>query len=150
MQNKTIMSLLKNERVLPLHCDRTPVGPTPRSQFRVTHSFSTTSIIEPHRTKSPVSIPKFIAGLSRNPILTTEIRHSLPRKQTTDKTHAFTHDRTLFPWHKILLYAPVSCVTHVPCIICYLCTLIGPNVFKMRNARPDPFAFAIAPAKQNV
>jgi len=39
MQNKTIMSLLKNERVLPLHCDRTPVGPTPRPQFRVTPSF---------------------------------------------------------------------------------------------------------------
>ena len=36
-------SLLENEWVLPLHCDRTPVGASPRSQFRVTHSFSTTS-----------------------------------------------------------------------------------------------------------
>src|SRR3989338_7578421 len=45
MQNKTIMSLLKNERVLPLHCDRTPLGPTPRAQFRVTPSFFNSPII---------------------------------------------------------------------------------------------------------
>src|SRR3989338_4320592 len=44
--------VLKNERVLPLHCDRTPVGPTPRSQFRVTPSFF----------KRPPKIPGVLRG----------------------------------------------------------------------------------------
>ena len=114
-----------------------------RSIKKETNRFLEVPITQSVWTKHFITTPKFIAGLSRNPIFTTKIRHSLPSYQTTDKTHALTHDIALFPGHKNLLYAPVSCVTDVPCIVCYLCTLIGPKKLKSEKSRLDPVRMAV-------
>jgi len=45
-----------------------------------------------------------------------------------DEAHTLTHDISLFPGHRnLLFYAHLSCVTYVSCTFCNLCTLIGPQ-----------------------
>src|SRR5262249_4202026 len=89
-------------------------------------------IEQPYGSELAIPISVLVPRLPADSVLTTKVAHPLAILEAKNKFHPLAHATALFPGHGILLAVPLSAVTLVPGLLCYLCTRSAPRTARLR------------------